>query len=526
MTTFIELESRYETLNTQFEAGQLSREQFLEQVGELVCQDDSGRWWSIHPENGNWHYRWRDEWRPGTPPGHAPDAVGGLSTAANSEEPAEDAPQLEGRQFPRWLIPVLAALSLVLVVTALVIFVVLPRLEGDEPAVGQVAQATEAPLLAAVTFTAQPVAAVSPQAKETVTSSGEPSDKTGVVPLAPEPTVSPELAATPEPTATPLPPGPEAAKLRPAWPETLVDDFSRSESGWSRGMGEGVWVDYRDGSLHIELQGAGRTGWSRNELADFGDAWVEATVVELASAAGIVLHVTEDHFGYVFRIDESGRYAIGRTLRDAEPPLVDWTLSKHIYTAGQANRLAVLAEGERYRFFVNGWLLDEVQHDAYPAGLLALWGGTGDGETARVVFDDLRLLAAPITQTNIITEAAPAVTPIFTHTVAITPTPSATLTETFSVTPAVTLEALTFEVSYDAWYPGSGDVWLVRFQFQAQGGDGSYSYRVGEQVFSVDVFDFECLCDYDLSAELEVRSGDGQSVNRNLWVKQAFCSFR
>jgi len=37
-----------------------------------MVQDDEGRWWSKHPENGEWHYHNGSGWVRGTPPGYQP----------------------------------------------------------------------------------------------------------------------------------------------------------------------------------------------------------------------------------------------------------------------------------------------------------------------------------------------------------------------------------------------------------------------------------------------------------------------
>ena len=69
MATFADMEGQYRALRGRLERGELGREQFLQLAAQLMCQDDAGRWWTIHPESGMRHYRWKDEWRPGVPPG-------------------------------------------------------------------------------------------------------------------------------------------------------------------------------------------------------------------------------------------------------------------------------------------------------------------------------------------------------------------------------------------------------------------------------------------------------------------------
>ncbi len=505
MSQFTEVEAKYKALRAQLEGGKLSQDQFVQQASQLMCQDDAGRWWTIHPESGMWHYHWRNEWRPGLPPGYAPASPRAVARPAAAPPPqvvqetvvAQPPAAAKGGGLPRWLIPAALALVLVSAVIIVMVWVVLPRLGGDQDA-AVVTEATNTPL--AATFTPQP-------------------PPTGTA----EPTSQPTVTNTPEPTLTPsetpIPQGEDAAAARPPWPETLSDGFGATDSGWSRGAGASALVDYRDAGLRIELQGTTQMAWSRYEAQEFGDGWVEVTVRELASAAGIALHVTEDFYGYVFRIDSAGRYSIGRTLPDAEPPLVDWTLSDRIWTDGTPNRLAVLAEGDRYRFFVNGWLLHEVVDESHPFGLLALWGGSGENELAKITFDDALLLVGPegAEPTPSETAAAPTAQPTPTNTkAAATPKPTATT--------AAGYPPLTFEVrEANAYYPGSGSTYRIRFWIVAQGGNGVYTYEVAGQTFNTEVFEIEWGCGASFVNEIIVRSGDGQRASKNQYVQDVPC---
>lgn len=521
MSSFVEIEVQYKTFRAQLDRGELTQAEFMEKASGLMCQDDTGRWWTVHPESGMWHHRWKEQWRPGVPPGHTPAVVKRVVIPVPELAPegrpweTETAPLRESRQrvrraLPRWVIPALAALVLVAAVVALVFFVVLPALEGEpEPTGDQLP--SEIPL-AMATFTAVPAGSASP-----------------------EPISSPDMTAAgpePSPTASPLPEGPDAPKHRPQWPVVLTDDFSDAASGWSRGMGAGVVVDYRDGGLYIELQGGGKSGWSRYEPVSFSNVWFEVTVQGFGpnqegaiSMAGMAVDVTEDYFGIVFRIDSTGRYSIGRTLPLDSPPLVNWTFSEHIHTDGKANRLAVMVENDRYAFFVNGWLLHssaEIRGEFYSGGLLALWGASGQGFSAPITFDDAIVLSGPDLASD---EVIPLVTE--------TPSPVATIDSSDLISPTVevaaspvpttSLEPLSFEMSYDTWYPGSGDSWIARFRIQALGGDGRYSYSVASTTDETGVLDLEWPCGSPLTADIVVASGDGQQLSKSVWIAAVAC---
>ena len=521
MASFVEIEVQYKTFRAQLERGELTQAEFMEKASGLMCQDDTGRWWTVHPESGMWHHRWKEQWRPGVPPGHTPAVVRRVVIPVPDVAPEEHSPEPElaplresrqrkRRAFPRWIIPALAALVLVAAVVALVFIYVLPALEGEpEPTVDQ--SPTEIPLLMA-TFTPVPAGSATP---ETIAS----------------------LDATaanmePSPTASPFPEGPDAPKYRPQWPVVLVDDFSDATSGWSRGIGAGVVVDYRDGGMWIELQGGGKSGWSRYEPVVFSNGWFEVTVRGFGpnqegaiSMAGMAVDVTEDYYGIVFRVDSTGRYSIGRTLPLDSPPLVNWTFSERVHTDGEANRLAVMVENDRYAFFVNGWLLHsdaEIRDEASSGGLLALWGASGQGFSAPITFDDVLVLGGP-------DFASDEVIPVVTE----TPSPAATLDSSDLISPTVeiaaspvpttSLEPLSFEMSYDSWYPGSGESWITRFRIQALGGDGRYAYSVAGSTYETGLFDLEWPCGSPLAADVVVTSGDRQQLSRNVWIDAVPC---
>jgi hypothetical protein len=332
MTTFAEIEAQYKSLQIELQQGALTREQYVQQVTQLMCQDETGRWWTIHPETGLWHYRWKDEWRPGVPPGHTPAAFEEFLSLFPASQTGQDSSPARGAHTDRpkaprrWLIPVLAALILVVVVAALVYWSIIADTDGEQSREGQ----EESVSVLIATFTPGGPATFTPEARLVETA--------GPFSL----TVTPTVAA--------LPQGPDASAARPDWPQGVRDDFDRFDSGWSRGIGEGVTVDYREGQLRLELQGPERVAWSRFEPVSFMDAWVEVAVDGVTRAG-----------------PEGSAPAAG-------------------------------IEGPRYSFYINGWLVGPeggVEDHSFSEGLLALWGSSGGAEAAQVAFDDALLLIGP-----------------------------------------------------------------------------------------------------------------------------------
>ena len=67
---FEEVDRRYAQLKRLHEAGEITPEEFDEQLKRSMVQDESGRWWSKSRETGEWHYHDGSAWIAGSPPGY------------------------------------------------------------------------------------------------------------------------------------------------------------------------------------------------------------------------------------------------------------------------------------------------------------------------------------------------------------------------------------------------------------------------------------------------------------------------
>jgi hypothetical protein len=67
---FNEVDRRYAELKRLFEAGNITEEEFDEQLKRSTVQDERGRWWSKARKTGEWHYHNGSAWIPGSPPGY------------------------------------------------------------------------------------------------------------------------------------------------------------------------------------------------------------------------------------------------------------------------------------------------------------------------------------------------------------------------------------------------------------------------------------------------------------------------
>ncbi|MCX6686437.1 MAG: hypothetical protein NTV10_07375 [Methanoregula sp.] len=97
-----EAEAAYRVVKSQFDAGQISLDEYNRRVSELRYQDNSGTWWSISPQDGSW-LKWNGTtWEPAF--AHAAVATPAPHPVA---KPAHQ--QAQPAAQPSWYIPPVSA---------------------------------------------------------------------------------------------------------------------------------------------------------------------------------------------------------------------------------------------------------------------------------------------------------------------------------------------------------------------------------------------------------------------------------
>lgn len=68
--TFADVDQRYLALKQQFDAGDLTEEEFDDALRALMVQDELGRWWAKARDSGQWNYydAVTQTWKPAAPP--------------------------------------------------------------------------------------------------------------------------------------------------------------------------------------------------------------------------------------------------------------------------------------------------------------------------------------------------------------------------------------------------------------------------------------------------------------------------
>jgi hypothetical protein len=152
---FQEADRRYAELKRQLDTGTISTEEFDAQRRRLMVQDEEGRWWAKTRNTGAWYYHDGNGWTRGIPPGYGPPETlpedestpkhrsqveQGERLPSSQATPPDSAliqDQSEGKQrrgARRWL--VIAAPLLVAAVTGIILWVLVPGVDGIEEASG------------------------------------------------------------------------------------------------------------------------------------------------------------------------------------------------------------------------------------------------------------------------------------------------------------------------------------------------------------------------------------------------------
>ena len=175
------------------------------------------------------------------------------------------------------------------------------------------------------------------------------------------------------------------------WPIVYQDDFEDPASGWLTGETEYASRAYVDGAYEIQVKDDWRIAWGRipggREYLDF-TAEVAFRFVAGEGGAGFLFRYQDSDNFYCFTVSTRGEYRLLRQRYDWWESLIDWTPFTGLDPTGW-NRLRIVAQGDRFSFFLNGELLAEFRDDAFRAGQLAPCAHTFEEPGLVVWFDDL-----------------------------------------------------------------------------------------------------------------------------------------
>jgi hypothetical protein len=197
----------------------------------------------------------------------------------------------------------------------------------------------------------------------------------------PTPTNTPTSTATPTPTVT-LTPTPSLTPTIPYqdWPIIYSDDFNYNNSVWPMGKKSSEFltqdISIAGGKYLVKISSLRMISWwATIQGKNLGDFYLSIEVRRIFSPDqsdyGLVFRKDQDDL-YYFCINASTRqYEVGVYSHHAWTILIYWKDSDQIDPAG-SNQLAVLAQGSRFTFFLNGKAVEAVDDSTLKAGRLGL----------------------------------------------------------------------------------------------------------------------------------------------------------
>jgi hypothetical protein len=190
-------------------------------------------------------------------------------------------------------------------------------------------------------------------------------------------------------------------ELRAPWPVVISDDFSANVNDWLIGKSDDEYsvneLRIVNGKYRWELkakQGFHYRQWPRTGSVSDLSLSVDIRQVSGAYDAdyALVFRDTDDEF-YAFSISNTGYFSVQLFRNGVWTPLIDWTTTSTI-RPGDVNRLAVVAEGAHFVFFVNDQYVAEVDDDRLSSGMVGVAVDLFDpGDEAVFEFDNFELRA-------------------------------------------------------------------------------------------------------------------------------------
>lgn len=182
----------------------------------------------------------------------------------------------------------------------------------------------------------------------------------------------------------------EAQLPPPGWSPTIDEQFVSNENDWDTGLQE---IEYgtadltlEDGSYRWQLAANSKTGitWWAYPFIDHrvGDfyATAECRLVRgkaSGSSCGLAFRIADGKNFYKFVVADDQRLEIAIVEKGEWVELLPWE-DTDLVRPGEMNRVAILARGTHYRFFINGELAHELDNDQSATGgvgiLADVWG--------------------------------------------------------------------------------------------------------------------------------------------------------
>lgn len=195
---------------------------------------------------------------------------------------------------------------------------------------------------------------------------------------------------TPRPTLTRTP----TPNFRPDIGEILIEDDFTSEEEWILSTAEGYNIAIVNGHLTLVLSRPERFIYSTRRGPILGDFYAEITaspnLCRGEDEYGMMLRTTQALTHYRLALSCDGKAKVTRVSHNSARVIIPWTKSAVVPSlAPSSSRLAVWANGQDIRFFVNGEYLFSIVDTALMKGNIGVFVRTAGDTPVSVNFSDL-----------------------------------------------------------------------------------------------------------------------------------------
>lgn len=214
------------------------------------------------------------------------------------------------------------------------------------------------------------------------------------------PTIAPTATLTPAPTGTPTP-----DLIAGLGPTLFTDDFTQ-DKGWQLGENDAGAASLLDGRLVVALRLPKALRLSLSHLAAVTDFFVQVTargeVCGPDDDLGLVFRANNSGEHYRFGLDCTGRFSLVRSLQGGSITMLAPTSTSAALPGPLVdNRLAVVAQGGAFTFFVNDIQVAAVRDNALSVGGLGVFAQSAASAQMTASFSGfiVRLLLSTVTPT-------------------------------------------------------------------------------------------------------------------------------
>ena len=191
-----------------------------------------------------------------------------------------------------------------------------------------------------------------------------------------------------------------ALETNEKWPLILNDSFDQDTNAWPTGSDKGSLADIswkiEDGKYRWQATAKDAfVWWAYPEMDSVADLYLSADTEQISGPVdgewGLIYRVTSEDDYYLFEINAQQDYCVYLHQGGDWEALVDWTPSDAIQ-ADQVNKLAVIAQGTQFLFFINGQFITQLSDDRLDAGQTGVLIGLSNvGDQGTWEFDNFSL---------------------------------------------------------------------------------------------------------------------------------------